>query len=56
MNPTINAPITKGQKLGEIIYTQNDIEVGRSDIIAESDVEKASFGQIAKKLSILWFD
>lgn len=39
----VNAPIKKGDKLGEILYYSGDKEVGKSDIVAECDVEKAGF-------------
>lgn len=37
----VDAPIDKGQKLGEIIYTYEDEEIGRVDLIAKEDVKRA---------------
>ncbi len=40
------APVKKGNKLGEVVYTVNGEEIGRQDILAASDVDKISFGGI----------
>lgn len=51
----IDAPVTSGQKLGEIIYELAGKEVGRSDIIAADAVPKASFVDMIRKMSKDWF-
>lgn len=51
----ISAPITKGQKLGEISYTLNGTSVGKTNLIAESDVKKISVGNMFEKLVFNWF-
>ncbi len=50
----IKAPIIKGTKIGEAIYTYEGEEIGRIDILAEEDVNKASLGDIFRKLIIDW--
>lgn len=50
----IKAPFEQGTKLGEIIYIQNGEEIGRSDIVAEKDIEKAKLTDIFKNLLINW--
>lgn len=40
INEMINAPINKGDKVGEIIYTLNGSEIGRTDIVTYYNVEK----------------
>lgn len=50
----IKAPIEKGTKIGEAIYTYQGNEIGRINIIAEEDVEKANLNDIFKKLIIDW--
>ncbi|WP_250277854.1 D-alanyl-D-alanine carboxypeptidase family protein [[Clostridium] colinum] len=50
----IKAPITKGTKIGEAIYTYENNEIGRIDILAEEDIKKASLNDIFKKLMIDW--
>lgn len=52
---SINAPIEAGTKLGEIIYTINGEEVGRSDLIAEKLIEKATLTHNLEKLIGKWF-
>ena len=44
----IKAPVTKGQKLGEVIYRAGDTEVGRVDIVAREDVDKITFPILVK--------
>lgn len=36
----LKAPITAGQKLGEVKFTQNGEEIGRVDVVAKNDVAK----------------
>lgn len=43
INPQITAPFEKGTKVGEIIYSCNNKEVGRSDIVTMEEVKKADF-------------
>lgn len=43
---SVAAPVTKGDKLGEIVYTVDGEEIGRQDITAAGDVDKISFGGI----------
>ena len=49
----ISAPVEKGEAVGEIIYSLDGKEVGRSELIAEKSVEKAGFtdyfGQVMRK-------
>lgn len=42
----VPAPVSKGDKLGEVVYTVNGEEIGRQDITASADVDKISFGGI----------
>lgn len=39
----INAPIKKGSKVGEIIYTYNGKTIGSVDIVALEDIEKTDY-------------
>lgn len=39
----INAPIKKGSKVGEIIYTYNGKTIGSVDIVALEDIEKVDY-------------
>lgn len=40
-NEKIAAPIHKGQKIGEIVFLTGDKEIGRSDLLADRNVERA---------------
>lgn len=54
----IEAPISKNQKVGEIIFKIDNKEVARANLIAEKDVEKAGFFDMLKKMirNMLIFD
>lgn len=51
----IMAPINEGQKVGEIVYTLNGEELGRTNIVAEKTVEKKTFFSIATYVYQNWF-
>lgn len=51
----LSAPIVQGQKVGEVIYTLNREEVGRTNVIAETGVEKKTFFSIASYVYRNWF-
>lgn len=48
------APVTAGSKAGEIIYLQNNQEVGRADLVVSMDVAKAGLGYMIQKLFRNW--
>ncbi|MDD3394642.1 MAG: D-alanyl-D-alanine carboxypeptidase [Anaerotignum sp.] len=52
--PTIKAPIAQGSKVGEMIYTLDGKEVGRTDLIAAEAVEKASVHMMLQRMMKLW--
>lgn len=39
----VKAPVDKGSKLGEIVYTYNDEKIGSVDIVATEKIEKADY-------------
>ena len=49
------APIAQGQKVGEIIYTLEGKELGKTNIIAQTAVEKKTFFSIAAYVYQNWF-
>ena len=51
----IIAPINEGQKVGEVVYTLNGEELGRTNIVAEKTVEKKTFFSIATYVYQNWF-
>ena len=53
---TINAPISKGQKLGEIQYSLNGKVVRTVNIVAEEEIEKQKFSNITANILKSWFN
>ena len=51
----VQAPIQPGQKLGEIVYSFNGTELGRSDVVAAEAVDKAGFIELVRRMPGLWF-
>ncbi len=51
---TVSAPIEAGQKLGEIVYTIDGVEIARRDICAETAVERISVIQMFVKVLSDW--
>ena len=51
----LSAPIAQGQKVGEVIYTLNGEEVGRTNVIAETGVDKKTFFSIVSYVYRNWF-
>ena len=56
IDENISAPITQNQKLGEIIFTLNGQEIGKSNLIAEINIEKRTFFNIATNVYQNWFN
>ena len=56
IDENISAPITHNQKLGEIIFTLNGQEIGKSNLIAEINIEKRTFFNIATNVYQNWFN
>ncbi|MDO5310296.1 MAG: hypothetical protein Q4E94_00105, partial [Clostridia bacterium] len=42
----VDAPLTKGQKLGEVIYTVDGIEAARRDVCADEDIPRINLMQM----------
>ncbi len=55
LEENISAPVAQGQKVGEVVYTLNGVEVGRTNIVAESSVEKKTFFTLAAYVYRNWF-
>lgn len=51
----ITAPVKAGQKIGEVVFRIGDREVGRTPVVAEIEVEKASFMRLLLKMITQWF-
>lgn len=46
----VNAPVKKGDKAGELIYSANGKELGRIGILYGKSIEKATYGHCLKKI------
>jgi len=55
INPDIKAPVTMGQKYGELVVVQAGKELGKVDLIAEKNVDKAGFMQIFSNMLSRYF-
>ncbi len=53
--PELTAPIAKDQKVGEIIYKIDSVEVGRYDLVANESVNKITFSKLFTRLIVRWF-
>jgi len=51
----VEAPIIKGQKIGEVIFSLNDETLGTINLIANNDVKKLSFGNMLAHVVEEWF-
>ena len=56
ISQTISAPVTKGQKLGEVIYTLNGQRIATVNLVADRDVNKMNLWNMTTHLYKLWFD
>jgi D-alanyl-D-alanine carboxypeptidase (penicillin-binding protein 5/6) len=52
---SIQAPIEKGQKLGEVTYSLNGEIVGTTNIVAESDVANLTMWSMVGNLFKTWY-
>ena len=55
ISENLAAPIAQGQKVGEIIYTLEGKELGKTNVIAQTAVEKKTFFSIAAYVYQNWF-
>lgn len=51
---TINAPIKKGEKIGEIIYKVKGVEVGKFNLVTEIDINKINIYNAFMRLIASW--
>jgi len=53
--PDIKAPVTLGQKCGELVVIQAGKELGKVDLVAEKSVDKAGFFQVFSNMLDRYF-
>lgn len=51
----VEAPVTKGQKLGEVIFSLNNNTLGTINLIANDTVKKLNFGNMLAHVVENWF-
>ncbi len=56
LDDTISAPISSGQKLGEISFSLDGKILSTIDIVAKNDVEKLNLFTMSKKVIYSWID
>lgn len=56
LEENIPAPVTSGQKLGEITFSLNGEILSSINIIAKNNVEKINLFSMAKKVYYSWID
>ena len=49
------APITAGQKLGEIVFSIGDKKIASTNIVAKNDVKNVNFGNMLSRIIENWF-
>ena len=55
LDTKVNAPISKGQKLGEVVYTLDGNEVGKVNLIAEEEVKRLNYINSTSFVFWKWF-
>ena len=55
LDTKVNAPISKGQKLGEVVYTLDGNEVGKVNLIAEEEVKRLNYINSSSFVFWKWF-
>lgn len=56
LDENVSAPITAGQKLGEVSFSLEGQILSTADIVAKSDVEKLNLFTMSKKVIYSWID
>ena len=56
LDENLSAPVYEGQKVGEIVFTLNNEEIGRTNIVAEKSIEKKTFFSISAYVYMNWFN
>ena len=56
LTSSIEAPVTKGQKLGELKFIQDGKTIASVNVIANTDSSKINLGTITKKIFYSWID
>lgn len=52
---TLEAPVIKGQKIGEVVFSLNDEKIGAVDLVANNTIQKLSIGNMFSNVMECWF-
>lgn len=55
IDENLSAPISKGQKIGEVIFSLDDKVVGTCNIVADRNIEKDTFINVLLNIYKKWF-
>ena len=55
LDDTISAPVSSGQKLGEVIYSIDNEEISRVNIVAKQEVKKLNLVNMSVRTIENWF-
>ncbi|MCL2397957.1 MAG: D-alanyl-D-alanine carboxypeptidase [Defluviitaleaceae bacterium] len=55
INETVQAPVEAGFAVGEIVYTYEGQEIGRSPLVTEEAMERAGFVDMLGRVADIWF-
>jgi D-alanyl-D-alanine carboxypeptidase (penicillin-binding protein 5/6) len=53
---SLTAPVSKGDKVGEVVYKIDEKEIAKVDLVSDRDIEKTSFGKLFITMFSSWFN
>jgi D-alanyl-D-alanine carboxypeptidase (penicillin-binding protein 5/6) len=56
LKSSLTAPVSKGQKVGEVVYKIDEREIAKVDLVSAGDIQRASFGKLFGMLISSWFN
>ena len=56
LTSSIEAPVSKGQKLGELKFIQDSNVIASVNVVSKTDSNKINLGSITKKIFFSWID
>lgn len=55
IEPNLEAPVKAGQKIGEVTFILSGNEVGKAELVASNDIQRASFLRLFFRMVMEWF-
>lgn len=55
IQPNLEAPLKAGQKIGEVTYSLSGAELGKAELVAANDIQRASFLRLFFRMVMEWF-